>query len=113
MPRKPVISEKEFTSQVIEYAHHMGWRVAHFRPARTAKGWRTPVQGDGKGWPDLFLVRDYRLVAAELKVGRNKPTAEQERWLAALAAGGQVETFVWRPKDWPEIERVLGTKEGS
>jgi hypothetical protein len=52
-----------------------GWRAAHFRPARTAKGWRTPVAADGAGFPDLVLVRRTRIVAAELKSGRVTRTA--------------------------------------
>lgn len=112
MPRTPAIPEAEFTRQVIQYARLHGWRCAHFRPGRTKDGWRTPVQGDGKGFPDLFLVRNGRAVAAELKAGRGKLTVEQTQWLAALEAS-PVETFVWRPEVWAEIERVLGTKEGS
>jgi hypothetical protein len=49
---KRVLSEAAFTDAVIELARLGGWRVAHFRPARTASGWRTPVQGDGAGFPD-------------------------------------------------------------
>jgi hypothetical protein len=30
---------------VIELAKLRGWRTAHFRPARTAHGWRTAVLG--------------------------------------------------------------------
>ncbi len=83
-----------------------GWRSAHFRPARTARGWRTAVQGDGRGFPDLLLVRGSVLLAAELKAGRGRPTPEQAAWLAALEAVG-VRTFVWRPTDWPAIEQTL------
>jgi hypothetical protein len=45
--------EQSFQSVVIEVARLTGWRVAHFRAARTAHGWRTPVTADGAGWPDL------------------------------------------------------------
>ena len=30
-------------------------------------GWRTPCQGDSNGWVDLILVRDARILFAELK----------------------------------------------
>lgn len=92
------MSERDFQRAVIDLAHMLSWRVAHFRPAKTSKGWRTPVEADGAGWPDLILCRGERIVAAELKAGRNKTTAQQDDWLAHLAATG-VEVFVWRPDD--------------
>ena len=100
-------TEAEFTDQVIAFARLHRWRVAHFRPAKTSRGWRTPVQGDGKGFPDLVLVRGLRLVFAELKVGRNKTSPEQGGWIAALMGANQ-SMFVWYPGDWPNIERILG-----
>jgi hypothetical protein len=51
------------------------------------------------------------VVFAELKREGKKPTAEQQRWLDALAATGAVEAYLWRPSDWPEIELVLGGSE--
>jgi hypothetical protein len=107
------IRESEFLEQVVALARLRGWRVAHFRPARTAQGWRTPVQGDGRGFPDLLLVRergDRRVIAAELKVGAGRPTIEQAEWLSAFAAAG-VAAYTWRPDDWPEIEAVLAGDE--
>jgi hypothetical protein len=101
-------TEFEFTDQVLKLARLHGWRTAHFRPARTAtgSGWRTAVSGDGKGFPDLVLVRKHRLVVAELKVGINQPTPEQEQWLEAFRRAG-AEVYVWRPEDWSAIEYLL------
>jgi hypothetical protein len=101
------MSEDQFCRLVIRFAQLHKWRVAHFRPARTGKGWRTPCQGDAKGFPDLLLVKGPRLLAVELKVGKNKLTQEQFDWLSALM-GARVETHVWRPEHWSEIEAVLG-----
>ena len=84
----------------------LGWKRAHFRPARTAHGWRTPVAADGAGFPDLILVRGDRLLAAELKTESGTLTPAQSEWLEALAAAG-METFVWRPDDWDAIAKVL------
>lgn len=102
------ITEDEFLGQVIDLARLRGWRVAHFRPARTANGWRTAVQADGVGFPDLILTRhrDGRIAAAELKVGRNRLTPEQADWLAWFEAAG-VPAFEWRPERWAEIEEFL------
>ena len=41
---KATISETEFKDQIIQFAKLHKWRVAHFRPAQTAKGWRTAVR---------------------------------------------------------------------
>lgn len=103
----PRITESEFTRQVLECARLHGWISAHFRPALTARGtWRTAVQGDGAGFPDVILVRGGVLIAAELKVGKNKPTEAQRRWLDEFAACG-VRAAVWTPADWSEIEEAM------
>jgi hypothetical protein len=100
------ITEEEFTSQVLEYAKLRGWRTAHFRPARTAKGWRTAVSGDGKGFPDLIMLRSERLLVAELKVGRNKGTHEQHAWIKAFSLITP-DAYFWYPEHWDSIEYIL------
>ena len=105
------MKEADLQRQVIDLARLYGWRCAHFRSARQLRQdgstyYSTPVQADGAGWPDLILCRPPRLIAAELKVGRNTLAAEQREWLDILA-GCRAETYVWRPEDWDEIERVL------
>ena len=106
--RGKTVSGSDLQDAIMELAHVLGWRVAHFRPARTQGGWRTPVAGDGKGFPDLVLVRE-RVVYAEIKREREALRPEQELWRDWLAAAGQ-EYYVWRPQDWfgGRIERVLG-----
>ena len=103
----PKLTEAEFTRDVIRYANLFGWSCAHFRAAQSQSGrWLTAVQGQGKGFPDLVLVKKDRLLVAELKVGRNKTTLEQQQWLSRFELAG-VPAFTWRPDDWPEIERTL------
>jgi hypothetical protein len=105
------VTEAQLLEAVIDAAHFYGWRVAHFRPAKTERGWRTPVQADGKGWPDLTLVRE-RVVFAELKTARGLVSAEQEDWLAALARAG-AELYLWREGDWIDgtVERALRRRD--
>lgn len=98
-------TEAEFTRQVLELAKLHGWRTAHFRPGRTKSGWKTAVSGDGKGFPDLILLRREDMIVAELKVGRNKLTKEQTAWLMAFDNLCQV--YVWHPSHWREIEDIL------
>jgi hypothetical protein len=104
------MTEAELMSNVIELAHVFGWRVAHFRPAMTSKGWRTPVSADGAGFPDLAMTRD-RVIYAELKSARGVTSDSQKNWLAALSNAG-AEEYVWRPIDWLDgsIEAVLRSR---
>jgi hypothetical protein len=102
-------SEAGFTAAVIALAKLHGWRVAHFRPARTARGWRTSVQGDGVGFPDLVMCRGPRLLVVELKAERGSLSAEQKGWLAAFGETA-AEVITWKPRDWNEIKRVLGSE---
>ena len=97
------MTEKELTAAVIEMAQRFGWLVHHDRPARFRDGsYATHILGD-KGFPDLVLARGETVWFVELKVGRNKPTETQERWLDTLPFSD-----VWTEKDWPDgIERVL------
>ena len=104
------ITEAELQRTVIEMAQALGWRVAHFRPALTSRGWRTPVEADGKGFPDLVLCRKPRVVFVELKRDGAMPTADQRLWLNAFYGGPGVETYVWRPRDMDEIKRLLALK---
>jgi hypothetical protein len=101
-------TEADFQAAVIDLARTLGWRVAHFRPARTEQGWRTPVAADGKGFPDLVLCRD-RVIYAELKPARGRVSDEQLLWLDALAGAG-AEAHLWRPDDWPAIQTALTTR---
>lgn len=97
------ISEAAFQDNVIAMAHTFGWRVAHFRSVRVQKKdgtvrYRTPVQADGAGFPDLLMTRGLRIVAVELKKQLGEVSKEQLAWLAALRIAG-AETHVWRPAD--------------
>ncbi len=91
------IREKDFLQAVKELAQLQGWLTYHT--------WNS--QHSPAGFPDLVLVRPPRLVFAELKVGRNRPTPAQQEWLRQLGACPQVEVYLWTPDHWAEIERVL------
>lgn len=101
MPAKDrPISEAEFTSQVVRLFSLYGWKVCHIRPAKTAKGWRTAYEGHA-GLPDIIAARGGVIIMAELKVGKNKPTADQREWLEASGSP------VWRPEDWDSIVKLV------
>lgn len=101
-------TEEEFQGAVIGLARATGWMVAHFRPAKTDRGWRTPVAADGAGFPDLVLVRE-RVLYRELKSMTGRVRPEQRGWMACLQAAG-ADAAIWRPSDWVEIERTLTTR---
>jgi hypothetical protein len=101
-------SEADFQAVVVETARLSGWRVAHFRPARTKDGsWKTPVTADGAGWPDLCLVRPPRIIFAELKSESGQLRPNQTEWLDVLRLLPQVEVFLWRPSDWDTVVETL------
>ena len=92
------VSERDWQATVIEYARTMGWAVYH--------PWMS--LHSASGWPDLSMVRDGRLVFAELKTETGRVSKSQRAWIALLSAVPGVEVFLWRPSAWPEVERVLG-----
>ena len=111
MTDKPVktihIKEEDFFQQILDLAHIFGWRVAHFRPARTKYGWRTAVAGDGAGFPDCVMIRGERIIFAELKSEKGKPSEKQQEWLDALESTRKVEVYLWRPHQIEEIAEIL------
>lgn len=121
------MNEAEFLSQVVKLAHMYGWLCSHQRPAWTSKGFRTALQGD-PGALDLLLAHPERgLIFAELKVGKNKPTKAQEKWLWVLneiavsashvsygssePVAFPVRVYVWRETQLQEIADILAGKK--
>lgn len=105
-PQRRLKPEEALQGAVIDLARNTGWLVAHFRPAKTERGWRTAVSGDGKGYPDLTLLRGGEQLVAELKSDTGRLSPEQRVWLEAFERAG-VEAHVWRPRDWADIEARL------
>ncbi|XTZ13883.1 hypothetical protein ACQSSU_20515 [Micromonospora echinospora] len=91
--------EEDLKKAIIQLCRTLGLKVAHFRPARTEDGgWRTPVEADGKGWPDLTIVGPGGVLYRELKSKTGVVEPDQKVWLGVLAAAGQ-NAKVWRPID--------------
>lgn len=120
--------EAAFQAGVVEFAALNGWLYYHpapNAPRTTARG-RRYVQNVQPGYPDLTLAHAqlHRLVFAELKTETGQTSTAQRTWLATLRAIAsalvddaygtatahprpRLEVYVWRPSDWPDIERVL------
>jgi hypothetical protein len=105
VPKRTEVSEREFERAVLDTLRLFGWRFCHFRPARTNRGWRTPLSGD-PGFPDIVAVRGNHVLWLELKAENGRLGDEQARWLAALGVAGQ-EVHCFRPSDWDVLEEVL------
>lgn len=90
--------EDDLLTDVLDLAKLYGLRVAHFRPARTDRGWRTPVQADGKGYPDLTIAGPGGVLFRELKSATGTMSSEQREWAASLESAG-ADFAVWRPAD--------------
>lgn len=128
----PPESERQFQEGVVQFALLRGWAVQHDRATNTpmicgpCSRRKRAAEGRGavryqcpscrrpppnirnaSGWPDLVLARPPRLIIVELKsqAGRVKP--EQDRWLKLLRACPGIETYLWRPDDWDDIEGIL------
>ena len=96
-PRVLPESEADWERVVVDLAAFRGWRRYHpFLSVRSAHG-----------FPDETLVRPPRVVFAELKSERGRLTVAQREWLGLLADCPGVEVYVWRPSDWPDVQRIL------
>lgn len=102
-------TEADFQRWVVDAAHHFGWRVVHFRPARTKSGWATPVAYDAAGFPDLVLVHPrLGLLFAEIKTSSGRLRPEQTEWQDLLIEAGAT-ACVFRPKHRVGIVSLLRT----
>ena len=97
-----VLTEADFQGLVLDVAETFGWEVFHDGDSRRSNA----------GFPDLVLVKDGRIIFAELKREKNSyPSKPQMNWLALLgqAAGDNVMAVLWRPSsNW---QGILSGKE--
>ena len=89
-------TEAGFQAVIVQYAVLRSWRIYHTFDSRHSHA----------GFPDLTLVRGPRLIFAEIKTDTGRVTVVQAEWLEALAVAG-AETYLWRPRDWPQIRPLL------
>lgn len=89
-------SEKELQIALASYLDHLNILWAH-NPMGGTRIKREAVslkkQGAKKGFPDIAIYepnKDYHGLYIELKVGRNKPSEHQKRWLSRLKQKGNM-----------------------
>ena len=96
-------SEKDFQAEVIKLAIKEGWPkefIYHTYDSRRSRG----------GFPDLQMIRDDRLIVAELKkdsIPDDKIPEDQAAWLEAYSKVTVMSTHLWRPRDMEDIVRRL------
>ena len=91
------MTEKDFQAQLVALVDMLGGLAYHPYDSRRSVA----------GYPDLTIVtRDRRVIFAELKVGKRKPTEDQWAWLRALPAHL---AYLWRPDDWDDAVRIIQT----
>jgi len=113
----PVVKKQRMSGKVLQEAiiylgHTFGWYSAHFTSVlatgRDGKPrYRTPFSADGRGFPDVVMVRpNDRVIFVEVKGDGDKLRPEQEQWIGWLKAAG-AEVYVWTPKDLDNGEIAL------
>jgi len=102
----PAMTERQLLDSICAAAKELGWLQHHDRPALTAHGWRTPVQGD-VGYPDIVLTKGGKLACWELKGAHGKVAPAQQAWLDALALVPGVDVRVVRPADLESCYKYL------
>lgn len=90
------ITEAAYQQRIVDLCRWLGLAVFH--------------SGDSRrdlcaGFPDLVIAGN-GVIFAELKRDDGRLRPEQTEWLRILHAAG-VEAHVWKPADWPEVERRL------
>lgn len=108
------LNEAAYQDRICDLARILGWLVFHTRPAQSAKGWRTAVKYDGKGFTDLVMLhpRGY-VIFAEIKADDGSLTVDQKKWGVAFDGAmrviddPRVRYVVWRPRDWERVVAAL------
>ena len=90
--------EEDCVDTIAEAAQVLGFLVHHSRPARTAKGWRTPIQGNA-GFVDLVIVGHGKSWFIEAKRRPLKPTPEQMLWATEMIKAGLDARLVFVPEE--------------
>lgn len=93
------MKERDLQASIRQLATLLGWDVSCWWDSR-----KSP-----EGFPDLFLMKDDRIIGAELKIPPNKLSEAQIGKLTVMYNTGKIETYVWTPEHWQgqDVERIL------
>lgn len=93
------LTEAAFQRQIQDFAAFCGFNlIYHTRYSL----------GSPSGYPDLTLVSEskQRVLFIEVKGPKGVVSPAQRVWIDGLRNAGQ-EAYVFKPQDWPQVERVL------
>lgn len=93
----PVITEKDFLSQVKDLAKVYHWRFYHPFLSKWSE----------RGYPDITLIRPPKIIFVELKRENGKLTTHQQEWADLLKACPGVEYYLWQPSQFEQIVATL------
>lgn len=100
------MTETQLQNSIIELCKLYGWLYYHTHDSRRSVA----------GFPDLVIVKDARIIFAELKKDGRHATAEQEKWLAALhyaaTFGEHISVYLWNEGHWND-GTILETLQGK
>ncbi len=88
------MNEDDFQKLCANYLNLKGvlWmHVANERKTTPQAGMRLKMKGVKSGVPDILIFnpnKDFNGLAIELKIGNNKPTSNQKKWLTDLRDNG-------------------------
>ena len=90
-------SEKSWQGQVIKLAKTLGYEFIYFT-------WNS--KHSPRGFPDLIILREGRMIVAELKREDGNLTPEQYFWLLEFMKVTD-DAYLWKPSDWEGVKSVL------
>jgi len=94
----PAISEAEFQNTVIDLAKRCGFEFIYHT-------WRS--DHSPAGFPDLIILKDGRMIVAELKKVGGQLSAEQYFWLLEFLEVTD-DVYLWDEDDWNEVLKIIG-----
>lgn len=102
------LTEAAWQAQVIGLARINGWTRIYHAPNGGHGGRIVPGQiPEGRGFPDLIMVRGNEAIVAELKTDKGRIGPGQAEWLEAFAETG-IDAYLWRPRDIDQVQERLG-----
>lgn len=107
------ITERAWAGQVDTLAALFGWlmwRDNATNAPRCCPKCKTVLHlpRNTPGWPDRIYLRGDTLLVVEFKTDRTYPTPQQRAYLDAFRQVRRVVVRVWKPRDFEDVQEVLG-----
>lgn len=91
------MKEKEYQRDIQLHLQRHGWLDYHPRVSFY----------DRPGFPDIVAIRPPRVIFAEIKTDKGRLSPAQEEYKRQLEACPGVEYYIWRPRDWEMVKRII------